>query len=174
MWKSGSIKPQSVSPTLPALRSRFGGAYRLLLSVGILFGTLVFIFPLVFKPGVEPLTENQFGSPFSLAIQISNQNLTPLTDVQYSCEVSKLTAANGSAIGDAKILLHGAARKIGGNHSITAHCETAHIMAAPANAIEYKLTLTYRMYPWPQYRTIVHRIATQIDINGQVVGWKLN
>jgi len=60
-----------------------------------------------------------------------------------------------------------------GNHSITAHCETAYTGDAPVNAIEYKLTLTYRMYPWPQHRTSVYRIASQINGNGQAARWKL-
>ena len=174
MWRSGGIKPESVAPELPAPRSRFRGPYRLLLAMAIFFVTVVFIFPLIFKPGVEPLTPSQFGSPFSMAVQISNQNLTPLTDVEYSCELSKLTLANGSAIGDAKVLIRGAVRKIEGRQAITAHCETSYIVNAPLHAIEYKLTLTYRTYPWPQRRTNVYRIASRINGNGQVTGWKLN
>ena len=54
----------------------------------------------------------QFGSPSSMAVQISNRNVTPLTDVEYSCEVSKLTLATGSAVRDAKVLIRGASRKI--------------------------------------------------------------
>lgn len=173
MWKSGSIKLASVSPKLPAPRSRFRGAYRPILGIAVLFVTVVFVFPIIFKPGVEPLTESQFGSPFSMAVEISNQNLLPITDVEYSCEVSRLTLANGSAMRDPKVLVRGAVRKIQGNHAITAHCETAYIGNAPVNAIEYKLTLTYRMYPWPQHRTSVYRIATHINSNGQATGWRL-
>jgi len=174
MWRSGSVKPESVSPQPPAPRSGFRGPYRLLLSMAVLAVTVVFVFPVIFKPGVELPAELQFASPFSLAVQISNQNLTPLTDVEYSCEVSKLTLANGSAIGDAKILTRGTIRKIPGRHTITAHCEAAHTVAGPVNAAEYNLTLTYRTYPWPQQRTSVYHIAAQISGGGRFTGWKLN
>ena len=172
MWKSGSIKTESVSPGLPAPRSSFRGIYRLVLGIGILFVTVVFIFPLISKPGVEPVTEPQFGNPFSMAVQISNQNLTPLKDVEYSCEVSDLTLANGTAIRDAKVLVRGSIRKIQGNRAVTARCETAYVNA-PVHAIEYRLTLTYRTYPWPQRHTGVYVIGAQIDGNGQIRGWKL-
>jgi len=142
--------------------------------MAVVFVSVVFIFPIIFEPGVEPPAELQFGSPFSMAVQISNQNMTPLTDVEYSCEVSKLTLANGSAVTDAKVLIRGAIRRIRGRQAITARCETAYIVNAPLKAAEYKLTLTYRTYPWPQHRTRVYRIAAQINGNGQVTGWKLN
>jgi len=174
MWRSGGTNPEAVSPKLPVPKSRFRGPYRLMLSMAVLFVTVVLIFPIIFRPGVEPPTELQFGSPFSMAVQISNQNMTPLTDVEYSCEVSKLTLANGSAVRDAKVLIRGAIRKIQGRQAITARCETAYIVNAPLKAVEYKLTLTYRTYPWPQHRTSVYRIAAQINDNGQVTGWKLN
>ena len=173
MWKSGSIKPQSVSPKLPAPGSRSRRAYRPILGIAVLFVTVLFVFPLVFKPGVEPLTQAQFGSPFSTAVEISNQNLLPIKDVEYSCEVSRVTLANGSAMRDAKVLVRGSVRKIQGNHSITAQCQTAYTGDVPVYAIEYKLTLTYQMFPWPQHRTSVYRIASQINGNGQATGWKL-
>jgi hypothetical protein len=142
--------------------------------MAVVFVTVVFIFPIIFRPGVEPPTDLEFGTPFSMAVQISNQNVTPLTDVEYSCEVSKLTLANGSAVSDAKVLVRGAIRKIQGRQAIRARCETAYLVNAPLQAMEYKLTLTYRTYPWPQHRTSVYRIAAQMNGNGQVTGWKLN
>jgi hypothetical protein len=142
--------------------------------MALLFVIVVFVFPIVFKPGVEPPTDLQFGTPFSMAVQISNQNVTPLTDVEYSCEISKLTLANGSPVTDAKVLVRGAIRKIPGRQAIRASCETAYIVNAPLKAAEYKLTLTYRPYPWPRQRTSVYRITAQINGNGQVTAWKLN
>ena len=146
----------------------------MLFVMAMLFGTVVFMFPLIFQPGVEPPTELQFGSPFSIAIQISNHNVTPLTDVEYGCAVSKLTMADGSAVTGARVLVRGAIRKIQGRQAIRARCETAYIVNAPLKAAEYELTLTYRAYPWPQHRTSVYRIAAQLNANGQVTGWKLN
>jgi hypothetical protein len=142
--------------------------------MAVLFVTVVFIFPIVFEPGVEPPTELQFGTPSSMAVQIANHNVTPLTDVEYRCEISRLTLANGSAVTDAKVLVRGAIRKIQGRQAIGARCETAYIVSAPIKAAEYKLTLTYRAYPWPQPRTSVYHIAAQTDGDGQVTGWKLH
>jgi hypothetical protein len=138
----------------------------------MVFVIVVFIFPIIFEPRIEPPAQVQFGSPFSTAVQISNQNVTPLTDVEYSCEVSNLTLADGSAVRDAKVLIRGAIRKIQGRQAITAHCESAYVVNAPLKAAEYKLTLTYRRYPWPQHRTSVYRIVAQINGDGQVTGWR--
>ena len=171
MWRSGGTKPEAASPQT---RSRFRGPYRVLLSLAVVFVTVVFLFPIIFKPGVEPPAELQFGSPSSVAVQISNQNVTPLTDVEYSCVLSKLTLANGSAVMDAKVFVRGAIPKIPGRQAIRAHCETAYIVAAPLKAAEYTLTLTYREYPWLRHRTSVYRIAAQLNGAGQVAGWKLN
>jgi hypothetical protein len=169
MWRSGGIRPEPVSP-----RSRFSGLYRVLLTLAVLIVIVVLIFPILLKPGAELPTDVQFKSPFSVTLQISNQNFTPLTDVEYNCEVSKLTLANGSAVTDAKVLDRGTIRKIRGRQAITARCETAYLLNPPVKAVEYKLTLTYRTYPWPQRRTRVYRIVAQINSNGQLTGWTLN
>jgi hypothetical protein len=145
-----------------------------LLGVALLFATVVLVFPIIFQPRVEPPTGLQFGNPSSVAVQISNQNVTPFTDVEYSCVISNLTMANGSAVTNAKVLVRSAIRKIEGRQAIRARCETAYIVTAPLKAAEYRLTLTYRAYPWPQQRTSVYLIAAQLDGNGQVTGWKLN
>jgi hypothetical protein len=172
MPRSGVIKPDSQSPKPPAPRSRLRGAYRLLLVLAVLGLAVFFIFPLVFKPGVEPPTDLQFGNPSSVVIQVSNQNLTPLTDLEYTCELSDMTPANGSAITDAKVLVRGAVRRMQGRSAIAVRCEAAYLVTAPLKAAEYKLTLNYRMYPWPQRRSSVYRIAAQINANGQITGWK--
>ena len=174
MWRSGGIERAFQPPKDPASRSRFRGPYRALLILAMVFVTVVFIFPIVFDPRIEVPAEVQFGSPFSMAVQISNQNVTPLTNVEYGCEISKLTLANGSAVSDAKVLTRGAIRKIQGRHAIAARCESAYIVNAPLKTAEYKLTLSYRAYPWPRQRTTVYRIAAQINGRGDVTGWRLN
>jgi hypothetical protein len=173
MWKSGGVKSDSALLPVAAPKSRFRGPYRLLASAAVLFVTVVFIFPIVFKPGVEPPAPSPFASPFSILVRISNQNMTPLMDLEYSCEVSKLALANGSIAGDAKVLVRGAVRKMPGRQAIAARCEAAYIPNAPLGALEYELTLAYRMYPWRQRRTRVYRIAAELNGDGQVTGWKL-
>jgi hypothetical protein len=173
MWRSGGIRQDSAAPQLPAPKSRFRGPFRLLVSGAVLLVTVVFIFPVVFKPGIEPPAPSPFASPFSIVVRISNQDVTPLMDVEYSCEVSKLALANGSIAGDAKVLVRGAIRKMPGRQAIAARCETAYIPNAPLSALEYQLTLAYRMYPWRQRRTSVYRIAAELNNQGQVTGWKL-
>ena len=127
MCRSGGIKQDSASPQLPAPKSRFRGPFRLLVSAAVLFVTVVFIFPVVFEPSVEPPAPSPFASPFSIVVRISNQDVTPLMDVEYSCEVSKLALANGSIAGDAKVLVRGAIRKMPGRQAIAARCETANL-----------------------------------------------
>lgn len=173
MWKSGGAKPESVSPKLPAPRSRLRGPYRLLMVMAVLFVTTVCIFPIIFKPGVEPPANLVFASPFSLPVRISNHNITPLRDVEYNCVASRLTLASGSDVTNAKVLTRSFIREIPSRRALTAHCEAGFIMSAPLKAAEYKLTLTYRAYPWPQLRTKVYVIAAQMNAKGEVTAWKV-
>ena len=168
------MKPDSKSPDAPATRSRLHGRYRLLLGVAALFVAGVLILPIISRPAVEPPADVQFGSPSSVAVQISNQNVTPLTDVAYTCEISNLTLADGSIVGNVKVVTRGSIRKIRGRQGVPASCEMAYIANAPLKAAEYQLTLKYRAYPWPQLRTAVYRIAAKLDGQGQVTGWKSN
>lgn len=120
-----------------------------------------------------PPTDLQFGNPSAAVIQVSNQNLTPLTDLTYSCELSKMTLANGSEITNATVLVRGSIRRMGGRKAIEVRCQAAYMVAAPLKAAEYKLTISYRMYPWPQRRESVYRIAAEINASGLITGWKL-
>jgi hypothetical protein len=40
-------------------------------------------------------------------------------------------------------------------------------------AAEYKMTITYRAYPWHRQRTSVHPIVAKLNAKGDIVGWKL-
>lgn len=163
--------PVSEKKFLPM--SRFRGFYRLLFIVAVLGLTVALIFPLIFKPVVAAPSKVQFGSPSSVYVSIANQNVTPVTDVEYSCEVSKLQLSNGTDVKNANVLIRGIIRKIPGRHATAARCETAYILNDPVKDAEYKLTLTYRMYPWRQHRTSMYQIIAQIDDKGRVEGWKV-
>jgi hypothetical protein len=163
----------TTAPT-PRARSRFYGAYRLLLALAALALVVLFIFPLIFSPGVQAPTDVQFGSPSALQVQISNQNLMPLKDLEFSCEISKLDLVQGSPASNAQALVRGSLKQLEGRRAITAPCETAYLVTSPVKAVEYKLTITYRMYPWPYRRTHVSHIAARISGNGQVTGWKVD
>lgn len=177
MWKSGGTKKSE--PALPAglpapepLPAR-RGPLRLLLVMVVLALTVVVIFPAVFTPKVEPPTEVMVGGPFATKVQVSNQNVTPLKDVEYSCEGTKLTMSNGIELADAKMLVRGMIRKIPGRTAVMANCESSYVVNAPLRAVEYKLTLMYKAFPWPQLRTAVFRIAAQVDGKGQVTKWNV-
>jgi hypothetical protein len=172
MWRSGGIKRGSAPPERPATRSRFRGPYRILLTMALLFVAVVFVFPVVFGPGVEPPTDLQFGNPSAVAVQISNQNLTPFMDVDYTCELAKLILADGSAATDAKVLIRGVIRKMEGRRAAIVRCEAAYIVTAPVQAVEYKLTIQYRPYPWRLRRCGVYKNVALINGNGQITGWK--
>jgi hypothetical protein len=168
------MKPDTTSPEPTLPRSGFRTRYRLLITLAVLFIAVVFVFPVAFRPGIETPTDLQFGSPFSLPIQISNQNMTPLMDVEYTCEASLLTLAQGAPANEAKVLTRGSIKKIPGRRGIHAHCGTAYIPNAPLKAIEYKLTLAYRPYPWRDVRTSLYLITAQVDSHGQVTAWKVH
>jgi hypothetical protein len=172
MKTPAEITPPSGSPP-PARRSRFRGAVRLLIALAALFVVVVLLFPLIFAPRIDVPTDLPFGNPSSLSAQISNQNMTPLMDVEYTCELAKLTLANGSAVPNEQVLIRGAIRKIDGRGGALARCQAAYLVTAPLQAAEYKLTLAYRAYPWRRRRTSVYRIAAKIDSKGEVKGWKL-
>jgi hypothetical protein len=163
----------SVSPQIPAPRSRFRGPYRLLLVMAVLFVVVVFLFPVVFPPRIDVSTGLKFASPSSMPVRISNQNLTPLNHVEYACELSQLTLANGSVVTNAKVLTRGTILTVPGRRAVTIRCETAYIVTAAIKSAEYDLTLHYRAYPWPQQRARSYRIVSQVDANGSVTGWKL-
>jgi hypothetical protein len=110
-----------------------------------------------------------------MAVRISNRNpFTPLTDVEYSCEIWRVTLASGAEVTDANVLIRGSLHKFEGQKAITAACETAYIVRAPVKSAEYRLTLTYRTYPWPQQHSTVYHIAAHINDDGKVTGWELN
>jgi hypothetical protein len=173
MWRSGGARTESETPEIPAPRSRLRGPLRLLLIAAVLFVAVVFVFPVVFGPRVDVSPNVQFGSPSSVAFQISNQNMTPLTDVEYTCEVSNVTRANGSVASDVKLVTRGTIRKIEGRHAVIGRCQTAYLVTGPVKTVEYQLTLHYRAYPWRKQRTSVSQIAARTNGSGDVIGWKL-
>ena len=154
-------------------QSRVRALIWLVLTLAVVFGMVFFLFPLVFPLRIDVPATVQFGSASSMLFQISNENLTPLRNVEYSCEVSRVTLANGSAVHDAKVLSRGDFPSIGARRAVRGRCQTAYILTAPLRAAEYNLTVTYRPYPWRRRRTRVARISAQIS-NGQVPGWKLD
>jgi|SRR5579871_6858587 len=167
------MKPDSVSSQVPAVKSRVGSYIRLLVILAVLAVIVIYIFPLVFKPRVDVPAKVEFGSPSSMQFQISNENLTPLVDVDYTCETSKLIRTDGAAVNDASSVIRGNIRKIPGRRAVLGRCQTGYILAAPLKSAEYKLTIKYKTYPWPQQRTSVQHITAELDRNGQVTGWKL-
>jgi hypothetical protein len=173
MWKSGGADPRSVSAEPQRPRSRLRGITQLVLTLAVASALVVFGFPLISALRIDVPTDIRFGSASSMTFRITNPNLTPLTDVEYSCEVSQLTLANGSAINDAKVLNRGSIRKLTGRHAVAGHCQAGYLITTPLKAAEYQLRVTYRSYPWPQQRTNVYRISAQFNTKSEVTGWKL-
>ena len=109
-----------------------------------------------------------------MTFRISNQNLTPVTDIEYSCEVLNLMRTDGNAVKDANVLNRGEIRRIAGRHAVAGRCQTAYLITAPLKAADYKLVVVFRAYPWPQRRTSVYRISAQMNAKSEVTGWKLD
>jgi hypothetical protein len=156
---------------LPAERPRRAGPYRaVLLLAALIVGALV-LFPALFGPNVETPPAAFSFDPFSLAVRITNQNVTPLTQVQYTCEATLVELATGLQLDDAKVVDHGNIPKLQGRHAITARCGTAYVINAPLKAAEYRLTLKYRGFPWPRERANEYHFAAVVDSSGRVTKW---
>jgi hypothetical protein len=152
-------------------RSSLYGAYRLLLTVAVFMAAVGLVFPLVFKPSVEPPDNLTTGNPLSIHVLVANQNMTPITDVEYTCEVSKLTQPDGTAIAGANTLVRSTILKIPGREALREPCETTYVAGGPIQAAEYKVTISYRMYPWPTNRTAVYYVVAHVAGSGRVTGW---
>lgn len=174
MWKSGGVDPKPVSeePTQP--RSRLRGIVQMVLTLAVVSALVIFGFPLISALRIDVPTDVQFGSASSMTFRIANPNLTPLADVEYSCEVSKVTRTDGSSVTDANVLNRGSIRRLAGRRAVAGHCQTGYLITAPLKAAEYQLRVTYRVYPWPQQRTSVYRISAQFNAKSEVTGWKLD
>ena len=174
MWKSGGADRASAPEQLPPPRSRMRGPLEIVLTLAVVCAIVLLVFPLISALRVDVPGEISFGSASALTLTIANPNLTPLTNVEYTCEVSKLALADGSAVTNADALNRGDVRKIAGRRAVAGRCQTAYLVTSPLKTAEYKLTVTYHAYPWPQQRTDVYRISAQFDGKGNVTGWKLN
>ena len=174
MAKSAGIPRSPLPAGVADPRSRWRTRVTLLLSIILVFLVVVFIFPVAFPLRIDVPAKVQFGNASSVMFQISNQNLTPLTNVEYKCAVSQLTLASGSPVKDVATLSQGYISKIGGRHGVTGRCQTAYFVPAPLKTAEYQLTVTYRPYPWPRPRTQVVRISALLDAKGELTGWKVD
>jgi len=166
--------PESVSSKPPAPRYRFRRRVRLVLMLVLFVVAAGLLFPIISEPRIDVSTSVEFGNPSSVAFQISNESFIPVTDVEYSCEVSHLMLANGTVVNDASVVIRGIIRRIQGRRAMIEHCRTGYIIADPVRTVEYQLTLSYRTYPWPHPRTTSYRITARVDAKGQVTGWTLN
>jgi hypothetical protein len=142
----------------------------LLVLIALLAGTLL-ILPRVYGPRVDILPSPYPGNPFSLSLSIANQNLTPFTDVQYSCGGEHIEPAGEPLAHDPRVVNQGRRLRLAGRTAMVARCDTAFMIAAPLKSAEYKLTIRYRAFPWPQTFTRQRDFAAQLDGSGQVTGW---
>jgi hypothetical protein len=154
-------------------RSRSRRFVSLLLSMAVVAVVVFVVLPLVFPPRVDVAGSIQFASPSSMVVQISNQNLTGLDDIQYTCEVLGITLANGSPVNNARVVTRGVIRKLPARRAVTVRCESAYIGGSPIKSAEYQLTIKYRTTPVPHQGSNVYRIDAIVNNKGEVTGWKL-
>ena len=160
-------------PPVPSAARRFRRFLPLLLSMAVVAAAVFLAFPLIFPPRVDVAATVQFASPSSMVVQISNQNLTPLDDIEYSCQVLKIALADGSTISNAKVLTRGVIRKLPARRAVAVRCESAYILGTPIKTAEYQLTIKYRTTPLPHQGNAVYRIDAIVNGKGEVTGWKL-
>jgi hypothetical protein len=133
--------------------------------------TVLIVFPLTFGLNVEAPTERFPGNPFVLEVRISNENVTPFTNVEFSCQAADIALASGAQVNDAKVLNQAKIRRFPARRAVRERCETAYLIDAPLKSLEFQVVLKYRVYPWPVDRTVEHRFAAKIDSSGHVTGW---
>jgi hypothetical protein len=153
--------------------SRFHRFLPLLLSVAVVAAVVFLVLPLVFPPRVDVAGSVQFASPSSMVVQIANQNLTPLDDIQYTCEVLNITLASGSPVNNARVVTRGVIRKLPARRAVAVRCESAYIIGSPIKSAEYQLTIKYRTTPVPHEAASRYRIDAIVNNKGEVTGWKL-
>lgn len=171
MWRSGGAKSE---PLAPRAASRLRARLYLALTLAVVFLIVVFLFPLIFELRIDVPSQVQFGNASSVMFEIANQNLTPLTNVEYTCEISTLITANGPPVSAPPVLSRGRFPKIASRQGVRGQCQAGYLITASVKTVEYRLTVTYRASPWPQQRTRVARISAQINGKGEVTGWKLD
>ncbi len=160
------------APPLTTIRARSKrGIYRALTMLATFFVVVLLIFPVLFAPAVDLPYPLLPANPTSLTVKISNENLTPLTNFEYTCELGALDLKNGVHVTDATVVNKGHIVKFQGRKAITARCETAYLVNAPIKDADYKLTLNYRVYPWNKEYTKEYRLAAVVDGSGHVTKW---
>lgn len=171
MWRSGGVK---LDPVAPRAGSRLRARLSLGISLAVAFLIVVFLFPLIFELRIDVPSQVQFGSPSLVMFEIANQNLTPLTNVEYTCEISTLITSNATPLSATPVLSRGRFPKIASRQGVRGQCQMGYLVTAPVKKVEYRLIVTYRASPWPQLRTRIARISAQINGKGEVTGWKAN
>jgi hypothetical protein len=137
----------------------------------LLLAAVLATFPLIFGPRVEILPSPYPGNPFSLSLSIADQNLTPFTDLDYSCSTEHVEPASGSLEHDPKAVREGLRKRLPGREAMVALCDTAYFITTPLKSAEYKLMVRYRAFPWPQLRTREYYFRATVDSTGHVTGW---
>ena len=171
MWRSGGVR--EARPDERRVRAfSVPTVIRLVVTLAVVAGVVILVFPLVFELEVDVPEKVQFSSASAVMFQITNQDLTAVTDVEYRCEVARFVLTNGSAVKDANVLSTGRFSRIGSRSAVRGRCQTAYLIAAPLQTAEFQLTITYRANPWRRKRTRVLHIAAQFDSKHEVTGWK--
>jgi len=170
MWRSGGVK---LDPVAPRAASRLRARLSLAISLAVAFLIVVFLFPLIFELRIDVPSQVQCGSPSSVMFEIADQNLAPLTNVEYTCEISTMITASGPPVSAPPVLSRGRYPRIASRQGVRGQCQAGYLVTAPVRTVEYRLTVTYRASPWPQLRTRIARISAQINGKGEVTGWKV-
>ena len=171
MWRSGGVR--EAGPEQGRGRAfSVSTVIRLVVTLAVVAGVVIFVFPLVFELEVDVPEKVQFASASAVMFQITNQDLTAVTNVEYRCEVARFVLTNGSAVKDANVLSTGRFPRIGSRSAVRGRCQTGYLIAQPLQTAEFELTITYRANPWRRMRSHVWHIAAQFDSKHEVTGWK--
>jgi hypothetical protein len=155
-------------PAKPLKRADFsGGGVARTSTIGLgVIGT-----PLIFGLSVHIANPVFAGQPLSIPFKITNENIVPFEDIDYSCDVDELDIMNGPRMEKLEATPANAHRDtLAGRDTMTARCENAYQLdpGAKFKSAQISLRLTYRPWVWPTHGHLSKSYVAIIDDYGHL------
>ncbi len=136
--------------------------------------TILAICQLFLRPTVQSPLLLFPGNPLSIPFEIKNENILPLVDVQYGCELLTARIKDRPNITIDRDITEKMepARTVWGRQSMTARCDKGiAIQGLPIERAEYRLILSYFALPLPIRMHASYDFSAIADDAGNVVRW---
>ena len=131
--------------------------------------------PLIFGLSVQDPLPVFAGEPFSIPFEITNQNVLPYSDIDYSCDIDEAVLVRGQHLRRIRATPADSFRPVlYGFHSMTARCENQYIFPPDEKFVraDISLTIGYRPMLWPIRRTMAKTYTAIINPrSGHIERW---